>query len=119
MSYTYNQKVSAKANNVISTIDIPKTYEELFFREGLFCEFSPLTEEFICCWCFDTENGLFWMNQGHNWKYYENVETDSLARHFIRTIPFLDELLADGAGYGLVMETLCKLKNNEHPKDQP
>ena len=54
------------------------------------------------------------MNQGNEWECYENVETDSLASHLLSTIPDLEEVLSDAAGYGLVMETLYKLKDGRH-----
>jgi len=114
MSYIYNNRVCSEAENIILNIDIPRNYQTSFFRDGLFCEFSPLTEKFICCWCFDIANGLFWMNQGNEWECYENVETDSLASHLLSTIPDLEEVLSDAAGYGLVMETLYKLKDGRH-----
>ena len=107
MSFEYNLRVSEKAKEIISSID---TQDESFFREGLFCEFSPLTNDFICCWCFDIENCLFWLNQGKEWVRYENVETDSLASHLLETIPDLEEIISDATGYGIVMETLFKLK---------
>ena len=110
MSFEYNLRVSEKAKEIISSIDTPGTYDESFFREGLFCEFSPLTNDFICCWCFDIENSVFWLNQGKEWVRYENVETDSLASHLLETIPDLEEIISDATGYGIVMETLFKLK---------
>ena len=114
MAYDYNLRVSEEAKEIISSIDTPDTYDESFFRDGLFCEFSPLTDALICCWCFDTENHLFWLNQGEKWVRYENVETDSLASHLINTIPALEDIISDATGYGIVMETLFKLKAGKH-----
>ena len=114
MAYEYNPRVSKEAKEVISSIDTPDTYDESFFRDGLFCEFSPLTDALICCWCFDTENHLFWLNQGEKWVRYENVETDSLASHLINTIPALEDIICEATGYGIVMETLFKLKAGKH-----
>ena len=45
---------------------------------------------------------------------YENVETDSLASHLINTIPALEDIISDATGYGIVMETLFKLKAGKH-----
>jgi hypothetical protein len=71
----------------------------------------------VCCWCFDSEQQYFWIGEGKYWTKYENIEADNIAQHLLSTIPSLSTSAESTEGYGMITETLFKIKTDQssHP----
>jgi hypothetical protein len=121
-NYVYHPEVKNLAISIINNCPVPTEYSDFFFRDGIYCEFNPSNNDFVCCWCFDKEQQYFWLGEGKHWTKYENVEADNIAQHLLSTIPSLSTSGKSTQGYGMITETLFKIKadkfsNSNNPKN--
>ena len=116
-NYAYHPEVKNLASRIINDCPVPDEYSDFFFRDGIYCEFNPANNDFVCCWCFDSEQQYFWIGEGKYWTKYENIEADNIAQHLLSTIPSLSTSAKSTEGYGMITETLFKIKTDQssHP----